>query len=161
MSRYRLPRGVLLDLCEELRPALERPTRRNHAVPVSVQVLATLGFLATGTFQREMADRSGLSQSTLSRVIPAVLGGVIGLTQQHIQFPFTVGEQANSKAQFAAVSGFPNVIGAIDCTHVAIRAPSVDEAVYVNRKHYHSLNVQIICDANMLLTNVVARWVYP
>ena len=96
MSRYRLPRGVLLDLCEELRPALERPTRRNHAVPVSVQVLATLGFLATGTFQREMADRSGLSQSTLSRVIPAVLGGVIGLTQQHIQFPFTVGEQANS-----------------------------------------------------------------
>ena len=28
----------------------------------------------------------------------------------------------------------------------------------VNRKHFHSINVQIICDANMLLTNVVARW---
>ena len=24
--------------------------------------------------------------------------------------------------------------------------------------HFHSLNVQVICDADMLLTNVVARW---
>ncbi|XP_059384683.1 putative nuclease HARBI1 [Carassius carassius] len=54
--------------------------------------------------------------------------------------------------------GFPNVIGAIDCTHVAIRAPNVNENAFINRKHFHSINVQIICDADMLLTNVVARW---
>lgn len=57
ISRFRLPRAVLLDLCAELRPQLERPTRRNHAISVPTQVLTTLGFLATGSFQREMADR--------------------------------------------------------------------------------------------------------
>lgn len=141
-----------------LGPALQRSTLRNRAVPVPIQVLTTLGFLATGTFQREMADRSGISQPTLSRVMPHVLGGIIALSHFYIMFPYTVGEQANKKMQFAAMSGFPNVIGAIDCTHVALRAPSVNESAFVNRKHFHSINVQIICDANMLLTNVVARW---
>lgn len=158
MSRFRLPRAVLLDLCGLLGPALQRSTRRNHAVPVPLQVLTTLGFLATGTFQRELADRSGISQPTLSRVMPDVLKGIIASSHDSIEFPYTAGEQANKKAQFAAMYGFPNVIGAIDCTHVAIRAPNVNENTFINRKHFHSINVQIICDADMLLTNVVARW---
>ncbi|XP_046874255.1 putative nuclease HARBI1 [Hypomesus transpacificus] len=158
ISRFRLSRAVLLELCAVLGPALARNTRRNNAVPVPLQVLTTLGFLATGTFQRELADRSGISQPTLSRVMPDVLGGIVSLTHLYIKFPYTVAEQANKKAQFAAMSGFPNVIGAIDCTHVAIRAPSMNENAFVNRKHFHSINVQVICDADMLLVNVVARW---
>ncbi len=95
MSRFRLPRAVLLDLCNSLGLALQRGSRRNHGVPVPLQVLTTLGFLATGTFQRELADRSGISQPTFSRIMPDVLGGIIGLSQRYINFPFTVGEQAN------------------------------------------------------------------
>lgn len=57
ISRFRFPRAVLLDLCAELGPVLDRPTRRNHAIPVQTQVLTTVGFLATGSFQRELADR--------------------------------------------------------------------------------------------------------
>lgn len=30
--------------------------------------------------------------------------------------------------------------------------------MFVNRKHFHSVNVQIICDAKMVLINVVAKW---
>ena len=56
MSRFRLPWAILLELCAELGPALERETARNHALPVPLQVLTTLGFLATGAFQRELAD---------------------------------------------------------------------------------------------------------
>ena len=76
----------------------------------------------------------------------------------YIRFPYDAANQANIKAQFAEIAGFPNVIGAIDCTHIAIKAPSEGEYAYVNRKHFHSLNVQIICDAQMRLTNIVARW---
>ncbi len=54
INRYCLPRNVLLDLCMDLTPNLERKTSCNHA-PVSVQVLSTLGFLATGTFQWHLA----------------------------------------------------------------------------------------------------------
>ncbi len=57
ISRFRLPRALLLDLCAELGPVLERPTHRNHAIPVQLQVLTTLGFLATCSYQGELADR--------------------------------------------------------------------------------------------------------
>ncbi|KAG2469457.1 DOCK5 protein, partial [Polypterus senegalus] len=39
--------------------------------------------------------------------------------------------------------GFPNVIEAIDCTHVRIKAPAgPTEPDYINHKSYHSINVQ-------------------
>jgi hypothetical protein len=38
----------------------------------------------------------------------------------------------------------PGVIGAIDCTHVAIVRPTIHEEHFVNRKGYHSMNVQAV-----------------
>ncbi|KAI2662174.1 hypothetical protein H4Q32_000957 [Labeo rohita] len=129
-----------------------------QAIPVQVQVLSVLGFLATGTFQREIGDRSGISQSTFSRILPDVLRGIIGLCPQLIRFPYSAQEQRDVRQDFLRKTGFPNVIGAIDCTHVAIRAPHVNEYMYVNRKNFHSINVQLICDARMAILNAVARW---
>ncbi|XP_059928879.1 putative nuclease HARBI1 [Gadus macrocephalus] len=90
--------------------------------------------------------------------MPSVLNGIIHMGSRYIRFPYTVEEQAEIKRQFAAMSDFPNVIGAIDCTHIAIRAPSEHEFAYVNRKHVHTINVQVVCDAHMNFTNIVARW---
>ena len=42
-------------------------------------------------------------------------------------------------------AGLPNVIGCIDGTHIPITAPALDEGDYVNRKSFHSINIQI-CD---------------
>ncbi|KAK0152219.1 hypothetical protein N1851_006405 [Merluccius polli] len=42
-----------------------------------------LGFLATGSFQRELADRSGMSQGALSRAIAAVLNGIIRISARY------------------------------------------------------------------------------
>ena len=50
------------------------------------------------------------------------------------------------KQAFFAKNGFPGVIGCIDCTHIRIQAPRINENDFVNRKGYHSLNVQAICD---------------
>lgn len=158
ISRYRLPRTALLELCAQMGPHLERHTRRNQAIPVQVQVLSVLGFLATGTFQREIGDRSGISQSTFSRILPDVLRGIIRLCPRLIRFPYSAQEQQEVMEDFLRKTGFPNVIGAIDCTHVAIRAPHVNEYMYVNRKNFHSINVQLICDARMAILNAVARW---
>lgn len=158
MSRFRLPRHLLMELCDLLEPQLRRNTLRSHAIPVSVQVLSTLGFLATDSFQREIGDRSGISQPTLSRTMPAVLRAINSLAARFIQFPYEDAQQTVIKMAFYEIADFPNVIGAIDCTHVRLKPPSVDDYVYVNGKRYHSINVQIICDANMSLLNMVARW---
>ncbi|XDV12371.1 hypothetical protein PO909_001066 [Leuciscus waleckii] len=56
-------------------------------------------------------------------------------------------------------SGFPNVIGAIDCTHVPIKAPpGPNEGDFVNRKEFHSVNVQNFLDGVSYITNVEAKW---
>lgn len=44
---------------------------------------------------------------------------------------------------------FPGVVGCVDCTHVAIFPPNIvdeeyPENIYVNRKGYHSINVQLV-----------------
>uniref|UniRef100_A0A3Q3EBC4 DDE Tnp4 domain-containing protein n=1 Tax=Labrus bergylta TaxID=56723 RepID=A0A3Q3EBC4_9LABR len=112
LSRYRFPKHILLEL----------------AIPVHIQLLSTLGFLATA---------------------------IISLSPSHIQFPYSIAKQAEIKQGFHAIAAFPNKIGAIDCTHIAIKGPSNKEFNYVNRKGFHSINVQIICDATLLLLNVV------
>lgn len=40
-------------------------------------------------------------------------------------------------------SGIPNVMGMIDGTHISIRAPVKHPEVYVCRKKFHSINVQV------------------
>lgn len=39
--------------------------------------------------------------------------------------------------------GFPGVIGAIDGTHVKIIAPRKDSDSYINRKGFHSIQLQV------------------
>ncbi|KAJ8965380.1 hypothetical protein NQ317_015679, partial [Molorchus minor] len=53
---------------------------------------------------------------------------------------------------------FPGTIGAIDGTHVAILKPRLEEHNFINRKGFHSLNVQIICDHKMLIRNINANF---
>jgi len=42
--------------------------------------------------------------------------------------------------------------------HIPIKAPSVNEEAYVNRKGVQTINIQAVCDAGMKLLNVVAKW---
>ena len=117
-----------------------------------------VGFLATGTFQREVGDISSISQPSISRTMPAVLDAIISLAPNYIQFPYRDPQQAEIKRGFHAIAGFPNIIGAIDCDPIATKATSTNGFNYVNRKGFHSVNVQIVGDANLSLLNVVARW---
>lgn len=101
-----------------------------------------------------MRDRSGISEPSFSCILPQVIEAILHvLSTRYISFPFTADDQARVKAEFVCSFNFPGVMGAADCTHIAICAPSVDEHVHVNRKNFHSLHVQIICDDRMQLLN--------
>ena len=50
------------------------------------------------------------------------------------------------------------VDGAIDGSHIPMIAPSIDKYAYVIRKQHHSINMQAICDSNLIFQNVVATW---
>lgn len=51
------------------------------------------------------------------------------------------------------------IVDALDYTHVKIRSPGGENAkAYRNRKNFFSINVQTICDANLKIQDIVARW---
>ena len=67
-------------------------------------------------------------------------------------------DQMKLKHQFQEKKkAFPNALGVIDCTHVAIKAPRNDKSAFVNRKNFHSINTQVVCDADKRTLNVVAK----
>ena len=63
-----------------------------------------------------------------------------------------------TKAKFYAMAGFPNVIGCIDCTHIRISGPHQNEHEYVNRKGVHSINVQLVGNADLSIINAELNW---
>uniref|UniRef100_A0A7M4G037 Putative nuclease HARBI1 n=1 Tax=Crocodylus porosus TaxID=8502 RepID=A0A7M4G037_CROPO len=58
------------------------------------------------------------------------------------------------KDDFYSLAGMPGVLGVVDCTHVAIKAPNAEDLSYVNRKGLHSLNCLMVCDARGVLLSV-------
>lgn len=81
------------------------------------------------------------------------------LASKYIRFPHTALEIAQTKTRFLNKHNFPGVLGIVDGTHVAVSALKHEiEHAYVNRKGFHSINVQIVCDDRMLITDINARY---
>ena len=52
----------------------------------------------------------------------------------------------------------PAVIGAIDGSHIPIKAPRECPENYINRKDFHSIVLQACCDHEMFFTNCYCGW---
>ena len=121
LYRFRVSKDSASYLVQHLQ--LERKTCASTALlPVQKLVIA-LNFYATGTFQRVLGDLSGVHLSTVSRIVHQVTKELCTL------FPSFIHLRANDvrriKEDFYAMNGFPNVVGALDCTHIRISKPSV------------------------------------
>ncbi|XP_075739831.1 putative nuclease HARBI1 isoform X1 [Rhipicephalus microplus] len=155
---YRFPREHIRALCTTLEPRLQRPTARSRTLPVDVQVLLALRFYASGSFQSMVGDTVGVSQSSASRIVAQVTDALCSLAAEHIRFPTTM-RAANAMAiAFSQIAGFPKVLGCIDGTHVQIKPPKGQEHLCRNRKGLYTINVQAICDAEGVITQLTSKW---
>lgn len=157
-QRFRFRKDTVIDLIEMLRNDIHPASRKGGAIPSHLQVLLALRFYATGQFQRVSGDLIGVDVSTASRIVKKVSFAIAGRKNQFIKFP-DAADMASVKRDFYRMANFPGVIGAIDCTHIPVINPGgQDSARFVNRKGYYSVNTQVVCDAGMKVTNIVAKW---
>ena len=146
-SRYRFGRESIMYIVDLIADEITPDTNRNHAVSAEMQVLITLRFLASGSFLQVIGDTFlSFDKSTVSRVVRRVTLALTAKLGDFVRFPSTRAERDEIKQGLFRVGGFPCAIGCIDGTHVRITAPQETEPDYVNRKGYHSINVQAICD---------------
>uniref|UniRef100_A0AAZ1XUX0 Putative nuclease HARBI1 n=1 Tax=Oreochromis aureus TaxID=47969 RepID=A0AAZ1XUX0_OREAU len=160
LRRYRLDRAGIMFVVDLLRDAITSPTRRHNAITPETKVITTLRYLATGKMQQCSSDDLGLSQSSVSRVITQTLTALSqpNIVTQFVSFPLDARTLHTHKRAFMDIAGFHGVVGVIDGTHGRIIAPSEDEAVFVNRRNFHSINVQIVFNAACKILDIVAKW---
>uniref|UniRef100_A0A8C5PS95 Putative nuclease HARBI1 n=1 Tax=Leptobrachium leishanense TaxID=445787 RepID=A0A8C5PS95_9ANUR len=154
VETYRLNRQQLNDLYELLKDDLEPRKCMRTAIPGMSKMLCCLHFLASGSFQTAEGRMGGVAQSSFSKVLFNFLKAMRDKCHQFIGFPTTPQGWRKLKRGFFELGGIPNVVGAIHCTHIVMRAPANQGQVYMNRKNVHSLNVQVVCDAKMRIMNV-------
>ncbi|KAJ1207883.1 hypothetical protein NDU88_003273 [Pleurodeles waltl] len=154
---YRFDRATIQELCTQLEPDLISPIRHPTGIPPDVQVLSMLHFLTSGSFQTTVAMASGMSQPMFSNVLSRVLSALLKHVRSYIVF-LQVEDLATVKGDFYALGHIPNIIGAIDGTHVALVPPLRSEQVYRNQKSYHSMNVQMVCLADQYISQVNAMF---
>lgn len=158
--RYRLSKACVENLLRRFEDDLIKETNRNYPVSPMNQLLGTLRFYATGSFQAVVGDLLNVHKSTVCRFVHRVSHHIARLAPEYIKMPTTPGEQTKNKNKFYEFANFPGVIGAIDCTHVRITSPAGGDnsELYRNRKGWFSINVQVVCDASLNIMDIVARW---
>lgn len=143
--RYRFGRESILFITNLVFDDLRRKSKRSHALCPLDQVLIALRFYASGSFLQVIGDTFGVDKATVSRVVFSVTQALITHRDEFIKWPSNE-ELQEVKNAFFQRGGFPGVIGCIDGSHIRIQAPHEYEKSYVNRKNYHSINVQAICN---------------
>lgn len=150
---FRFQRENILEMTNRLRPQLQRMTGRSQSLPHLLQICIAFRFYGTGCMQLTLASWIEVDQATVSRCIWDVTNAIIDSYPHALDL-----NQQRVKNGFFEKYGIPHLLGAIDCTHIRISAPSEDQHPdeYINRKHVHTINVQAICDTNCNFTDVVA-----
>lgn len=119
----------------------------------------TLRFFTSGSMQVVVGDAIGVSQAAVSHNLTRVCDAIITMREAKIHMPRTAVECLVIASEFRSIANLPNIVGAIDCTHVRIQSLGGRQAeLYRNRKGYFSMNVQTIADKSLKIMDVVARW---
>ncbi|KAJ1208464.1 hypothetical protein NDU88_003850 [Pleurodeles waltl] len=118
---YRLYLATIHELCAQLEPDLILAIRHPTGIPPLVQVLSVL--LASGSFQTTVSIASEMSQPMFSNMLSRVLSALLKHMRSYIIFP-QVEDLPTVKGDFYALGHIPNIIGAIDGTHVALVPPA-------------------------------------
>ena len=103
----------------------------SHSIQVQLNLLFHYSFWRQVRTVNETSH--GVSQPSMSMCIVVVTDALCSIAKDYIQFPNLL-EQSHMQQSCLEKCGFPLVLGSIDCSPVAVVAPSNIEEIFVNQK---------------------------
>ena len=151
---------LALSTCDEL---LERePRGGREEIPLHKKVLMTLRYMASQETIciLEISDRFNVTEFSLLRCKEQVINAMIRvLLKRFIKWP-SIADLAGISNRFSTMGDnrLTNVVGAIDGSHIPIEAPHVNANSYYNRKQFHSIILQGVCDDTLKFVDINVGW---
>ncbi|KAB0801865.1 hypothetical protein PPYR_04051 [Photinus pyralis] len=106
---------------------------------------------------RSVASRFNVSKSTCWDILQRTSKRLLNVNALYgiIKWP-TEEEALLTMQSFERRSHFPGILGCIDGSHIKILAPQHSPNSYVNRKHFHSILVQGVCNHKRMFIDLYA-----
>ncbi|XP_011859380.1 PREDICTED: putative nuclease HARBI1 [Vollenhovia emeryi] len=97
----------------------------------------TIWILAKPESYLAAGDRFNLAKSTAHSVVKEITNVLVNILPNYVRWPDVFKRRSH---------GIPNVVGAIDGCHIPCKAPINNANDFYNRKGFHSIVLQGICD---------------
>ena len=125
---------------------------------VTPEKLLALGLyrLAHGNSYIMIGPNFNVGKSTVIEVVQDVVEALCDLRNEYIKFPSTNREVLATRETFDDLTDLPNVVGAINGTHVKIKTPKESGPDYFSRLQQHDVVVQAVADGEKLFLDVAA-----
>ncbi|CAI5948327.1 unnamed protein product [Closterium sp. NIES-64] len=143
---FRITREVLDLIAERMAYPMSRFVEVNE-VPLSLCCLIPIKYFASAMTFHDLGLLFGLPPGLIHRIVNAFLVWFPRkFKRDWVQFP-TEDVREEMALDFRAIKGVPNVIGAIDGTHIELRGMEAHRGDYYNRKQVYSVQLQMTCDS--------------
>ncbi|XP_050518027.1 putative nuclease HARBI1 isoform X2 [Diabrotica virgifera virgifera] len=119
---------------------------RNKLAPLRKKILFSIWILSKPESFLATGDRFGLPTSTGHLIFKEIINIICSLMPQYIRWPDLNDYAVSSQVFQERTHGFPGIIGAIDGCHIPIKQPIGNNIDFYNRKGFHSIILQGICD---------------
>uniref|UniRef100_UPI00398F2A1B putative nuclease HARBI1 n=1 Tax=Pristiophorus japonicus TaxID=55135 RepID=UPI00398F2A1B len=153
IHRLQFRKEVITEMRQLIRVDIQPRSGRRT---VEVKVTAALAFYASDSFQATTGDMCCTSQHATHCCIRQLTAALYAKRDQFINFPMT--SQAIETGLWAPEFLASPRYRVRLTVSIILRAPLDDTKVYHNRKQFHSLNIQLVCDNMHQIMAVDAKY---
>lgn len=160
VENFRVRKGTFKWICAQVHGILApnpKPVVVGQALSVEKTVAIALYKLAHVAEYLVIGNLFGVCKSTVHNCLYAFCYAITEeLGNKYIRFP-DADEASDIARRFEEMSNIPQLIGAIDGSHIPITPPREGNSDFVNRKTYHSLVLQGIVDDQYLFRDISCK----
>ena len=156
-KQLRLKTDTFQLLLNILRPTLTRQnTLLRDCLPPAKVLSLGLYRLAHGNSYNTIAATFNVGKSTVIEAVQDVVEALCDIKGNYIRFPSSEDEILELRETFEDLTDIPNVVGAIDGTHIKIKKPKEGGANYFSRYQQYDVVVQGVVNGDKKFIDVAA-----